>query len=180
MMGWAGAGPAWRTAPGLALLLAAALIVPWSSRRALYCSQLCPHGAAQELLGRITRRKVRLWRGLEAGLRWVPALLIAMVLTIALWRLPIDLASIEPFDAYLIRSAGVATVVIAIVGLIAAIFVPMAYCKYGCPTGAVFSFLRSHGKADRFGRRDWAAGALVLLAVVLYIQYDAVHQWIGG
>jgi hypothetical protein len=180
MSGWAGAGPAWRIAPGLALLLAAALIVPWTSRRALYCSQFCPHGAAQELLGRITRRKVRLWRGLEAGLRWTPPLLIAMVLTIEIWRLPIDLASVEPFDAYLIRIAGVATIVIAAVGLIAAIFVPMAYCKYGCPTGAVFAFLRSHGKADRFGRRDVAAGALAALTMLLYAGYGSVHAWIGG
>ncbi len=56
----------------------------------------------------------------------------------------------------------------------------MAYCKYGCPTGAIFSFLRSHGKADRFGRRDWAAAAMVLLAITLYTAYDAVHGWIGG
>ena len=35
----------------------------------------------------------------------------------------------------------------------------MAYCKYGCPTGLVLSFVRSHGKADGFGRREVGRGA---------------------
>jgi NosR/NirI family transcriptional regulator, nitrous oxide reductase regulator len=95
-----------------------------------------------------------------------------------LWDLPTDLANIEPFDAYIVRTAGVATIVIAVVGLIAAAFVPMAYCKYGCPTGLVLNFVRSHGKADTFGRRDLVAGLLVLLAVGLYQTYPMVHHWV--
>jgi hypothetical protein len=54
----------------------------------------------------------------------------------------------------------------------------MAYCKYGCPTGMVLSFVRSHGKADVFGRRDVAAGLMVLLVVALYMGYGPVHHWI--
>jgi hypothetical protein len=176
--GWAGGGVPWRLAPGLVLLAAAALIVPWTTRRALYCSQICPHGAAQELVGRLWRRKLRLPRGVEAGLRWMPWLLIAFVLTVAIYRLPIELAGVEPFDAYLVHAAGWATITIAVVGLVAALFVPMAYCKYGCPTGALLGFVRSHGKADVFGRRDLAAGVLVLLAVALYWTYGGVHHWI--
>jgi NosR/NirI family transcriptional regulator, nitrous oxide reductase regulator len=184
--GWAATGVAWRMAPALSLLMAAALVVPWSSRRALYCSQICPHGAAQELLGRLTRNKLHLTKGLEAGLRWLPALLIAFVLTVTFWSLPFDLAGIEPFDAYVVwrhglsklAAAGIATIVIALAGLVAAIFVPMAYCKYGCPTGLVLNFVRSHGKADRFARRDLAAGLLVLFTLGLYLSYDSIHHWI--
>src|SRR5213079_2379110 len=117
-------GMPWRIAPALALLGAMALIVPWTSRRALYCSQICPHGAAQEWVGRLSRRKLHLPRGLDRGLRWLPPLLVAFVLTVTMWKLPIDLADVEPFDAYLIRTASVATIVIAVVGLVAAAFVP--------------------------------------------------------
>ena len=49
--GWAQNGVPWRSAPALALLGAAALLVPWAARKPLYCQHLCPHGAAQELLG---------------------------------------------------------------------------------------------------------------------------------
>jgi hypothetical protein len=178
LSGWAASNVAWRMAPALALLAAAALVVPWASRRALYCSQICPHGAAQELLGRVRRRKWRVPRGLDAGLRWLPALLIVLVLTVTIYNLPFNLAGIEPFDAYLIRTAGIATIVIAVVGLVASLFVPMAYCKYGCPTGMLLSFVRSHGRADRFGRRDVAAAFMVLFVVALYFTYPAVHHWV--
>jgi len=57
--GWAASGVAWRIAPALTLLLAAALIVPWSSRRALYRSQISPHGVLQ----------IRLSHGGGAGVR---------------------------------------------------------------------------------------------------------------
>jgi hypothetical protein len=176
--GWAASGVPWRIAPGLALLAAAALLFPWTSRRAVYCSHLCPHGAMQEWAGRLRRRKLHLPRGLDAGLRYLPAALIALVLAVTILRLPINLASIEPFDAYLVKAAGVATITIAIVGVIAAAFVPMAYCKYGCPTGLLLGFVRSHGRADHFARRDWAAGAMVLLALALYTAYPAVHHWV--
>jgi polyferredoxin len=176
--GWPAHGVPWQLAPGFLLLAAAALVVPWTSRRAIYCSQICPHGAAQELVGRITKRKWPLPRGVERGLRFLPLGLIAMTLVVTILNLPFDLAGIEPFDAYLIRAAGVATIVIAVVGLIAAVFVPMAYCKYGCPTGMVLSFVRSHGAADRFSRRDLAAAVLVVLALALYLRYDVLHQMV--
>ena len=93
---------------------------------------------------------------------------------------PFDLAGIEPFDAYLVRNAGAATVAVAVAGLVAAAVVPMAYCRYGCPTGMVLSFVRSHGKADGFGRRDLAAGAVVALVVALYAWHHPLHKWLVG
>ena len=97
----------------------------------------------------------------------IPWLLVAFVILVAMLHLNVNLAGIEPFDAYVFRTAGIATIVIAIVGLVAARFVPMAYCKYGCPTGAVLDFLWAHGRPDKFTRRDVAALALLLLAVAL-------------
>ena len=169
VVGWAQNGVPWRTAPGLVLMLAAALIVPWASGKPLYCQHLCPHGHAQELLARIApkRWRVALPKNLAAGLRWLPLLTLALILGVVMLVLPADLAAFEPFDAYAIRTAGWATIAIAVAGLLAACVVPMAYCHYGCPTGALLNFLRSHGPADRFGRREIAALFLVLLAFVL-------------
>jgi hypothetical protein len=56
----------------------------------------------------------------------------------------------------------------------------MAYCKYGCPTGLVLSFVRSHGKADTFGRRDIVAALLVVLAAGMYWKHELVRLWITG
>ncbi len=65
------------------------------------------------------------------------------------------------------RVAGWATVAIAIVGLAVSLVVPMAYCRFGCPTGAVLNYLRLQGAGDRFTRRDLAALALLGLAIGL-------------
>ena len=182
MVGWSQNGVPWRTAPGLVLLLAAALIVPWGTGKPLYCQQLCPHGHAQELLARITpkRWRITLPKNLAAGLRWLPLLTLAMILGVVMLVLPADLAAFEPFDAYAIRTAGWVTISIAIAGLVAACFVPMAYCHYGCPTGALLNFIRSHGPADRFGRREIAALFLVVLAFVLSRLGVPFHDWIGS
>ena len=179
LAGWVASGVPWRSAPGLVLLAAAALAVPWATGKPLYCQHICPHGAAQELLSRIAPRRWRMavHADFAAGLRWLPALLLALVIIVSILVLPIDLAHIEPFDAYVLRSAGWATLAIAGVGLAASCFVPMAYCHYGCPTGALLEFLRGRGKADGFSRRDVAALLLVGLAAALAWKYQALHAW---
>jgi NosR/NirI family transcriptional regulator, nitrous oxide reductase regulator len=180
IVGWAQHGVPWRTTPGLVLLLAAAIVIPWTTGKPLYCHQLCPHGHAQEWLARYVpkRWRIKLPRGFEAGLRWLPALTLGYVLAVVLLVLPHDLAAVEPFDAWLIRSAGWATIAIAVIGLVAACFVPMAYCHYGCPTGALLNFVRRHGRADGFGRREIAALLLVILALILSRVHVTFHEWV--
>lgn len=179
IVGWAQNGAPWRSAPGLVLLLAASLAVPWATGKALYCQHLCPHGAAQELLHRVAPRRWRLHirADIDRALRWLAPGLLAVVLVIAFLQLPIDLAHLEPFDAYILKAAGWATASIAVAGLVASLFVAMAYCHYGCPTGALLNFVRSHGRSDRFSRRDIAAALLVVLAWLLARYYLPIHAW---
>jgi hypothetical protein len=180
MVGWAENGAPWRVAPGLVLLLAAALVVPWTTGKPLYCQQLCPHGHAQEWIARWApkRWRARLPRGVERGLRWLPPLTLAYVLVVTFLVLPHDLASVEPFDAYVVKAAGVATITIAVLSLIAACFVPMAYCHYGCPTGALLNFIRRHGVNDAFGRREVVAFLLMVLAWGLSHASIPFNEWI--
>ena len=179
LAGWAKSGVPWNLAPGLVLLVAVSFIVPWAAKKPLYCQQLCPHGAAQEWLGRLgLRGKLRMPARLGAGLEWLPGLLLLFVLLVVLLVAPFDLADLEPFDAYIIKSAGAATIGVAIVGLLASLFIPQAYCRYGCPTGALLEFVRSHGANDRFGRRDVAAGLLVVLVAVIWWKYQPISTWL--
>jgi hypothetical protein len=179
IVGWAQNGAPWRSAPGLVLLLAAALVVPWVTGKPLYCQHLCPHGAAQELMHKLAPRRWRIGvrADLDRALRWLAPGLLVVVLAIAFLQLPIDLAHLEPFDAYVIRAAGWITGGLAVAGLIASLFVPMAYCHYGCPTGALLNFVRGHGKRDRFGQRDIVAALLVALAWALSHYYLPIHGW---
>ena len=79
-------------------------------------------------------------------------------------------------EEFILYSNAVATFATGM--LIASLFVPMAYCHYGCPTGALLNFVRLHGRLDHFGRRDVAALCLVALASVLSWQYQTIHGWI--
>jgi len=179
--GWASAGVAWRSAPALALLAGAALLVPWVSKKALYCQYFCPHGAAQEWVHRLAPRRFRvnLPSSIAAGLRWLPWFLLLAAIAITIFALPVDLAELEPFDAYLWRIAGWATISIAVAGLIAALFVPMAYCKFGCPTGAILEFIRARGPQDRFGFREIVALGLVAMTLWMYLDYERIRIWMG-
>ncbi|MEW6159236.1 MAG: FAD:protein FMN transferase [Verrucomicrobiota bacterium] len=198
--GWAAHGLAWKAAPGLVLLAAAAFLVPWGTRRQLYCHQICPHGAAQQLIGQArhlfkSRRHPvdhaigepgtsvePSQRGSQNVLRsvWLrrletlPVLLLIAAFLSLLIGLRINLVALEPFDAWSWPAAGWATLTLAVIGLIAAAWIPQAYCRFGCPTGALLGFLRSSGSADHWSRRDGVALVLVFVAMFAVM---AVRAW---
>lgn len=166
-VGWARHGAPWKSAPGLVLLAAVALLAPALTRRQIYCHHVCPHGALQQLFMR------RLgWQWSPSGalariLASIPIVLLIVALLAGIGAMAIDLNRIEPFDAYLVSIAGGATASIAIGGLLWSLVTPMAYCRYGCPTGALFKLVRFTGDAEKFGARDWSA-LLIVLAVGVY------------
>ncbi len=164
IVGWAQCGVPWTGAGGLVLLTVAAFLVPITTRRNAYCTHLCPHGAAQQLLKHRLRWRPRLRRRLVRTLKFIPALLLLWCVIVAVVPLSFSLVDIEPFDAWVFRVAGWATISIAVGGLAASSFVPMAYCRFGCPTGAMLNFLKFNSRSDRWSRRDWAAMSLVAVA----------------
>jgi len=169
LWGWAQGGVP-KGAVVLAALAAAALILPATTRRNVYCSHLCAHGAAQQLLVRVARPRHSLpgWlRPLASILPWA-VLVVAILATVLHW--PLALVDLEPFDAYLPGIAGLAALVIFAAGLVTSAFVPMAYCRHACPTGALLDHLRLTGRSDRFSWRDGVMlGCLAVAA--------AAHWW---
>ena len=111
-------------------------------------------------------------------LEFLPSTLLGLSLFALLFAWPLNLASLEPFDAWVWRTAGIATLLIACIGLIASLFIPQAYCRFGCPTGALLNFVRSSGSADRWGRRDWTALGFVMagLMAVAGIRSSPHHE----
>ncbi len=169
MWGWAQAGVP-RGAVVLAALAVAAVVLPVTTRRNVYCAHLCAHGAAQQLLVRFVKPKRTIPAKLRPWLTGLPwALLVVAILT-AMLHLPLSLVDIEPFDGYLPAVAGAAAVAIFVVSLVASAFFPMAYCRHGCPTGALLDHLRFHGKADRITWRDYLLVACLAVATL-------VHWW---
>jgi len=168
--GWARHGLPWTQASALLILGAVALLVPWGGRRQLYCHHVCPHGAAQELLGGFRRLHVPVSARWHGWLGKLPALGLAGAFLAALAWPRWSLGQVEPFDAWVLGAAVAVPLTLAVAGLVAAVFVPQAYCKYGCPTGALFKFVRSANQTESWGRRDaWAAGVLALGAAIAFL-----------
>ena len=163
LVGWAQHGVPWRTAGGLLMLTLAAFLIPLTTRRNLYCSHLCPHGALQQLVKKRLPWQTVIPGRLARALRLLPFALLAVCVVVPITGASFSLVDLEPFDAWVYSVAGWPTLAIAVVGLAASLFVPMAYCRYGCPTGALLRFMASSG---RWSMRDTAATSLVMLAAV--------------
>ena len=167
--GWAQSGVPWERAPILALLTFAALLVPMTTGKAFYCHQLCPHGAAQQWMRKFRKNPVRLPKKLDGILKFLPVGLLGLVVIFAFTASAREVAILEPFDAYVWEVAGGITIAIALLSLVASAFVPMAYCRYGCPTGAMLK-LFEFGKNDQgWSRRDYFSFALLVLSILLYL-----------
>jgi NosR/NirI family transcriptional regulator, nitrous oxide reductase regulator len=164
LVGWARHGLPFTESWGLLFLAGAALSIPWATGHQIYCHQLCPHGFLQQWLGKLPVKPIKIPPRLHKRLARLPGLLLIILTSSAIIGASWNLASWESFDAWLWRSAGLATIAIAIVGLVASLFIPLAYCKFGCPTGALFKFLRKSSGAKHFSLRDLIAGLLCLAA----------------
>jgi NosR/NirI family nitrous oxide reductase transcriptional regulator len=165
--GWAESGVPWQRAPVLALLTLAALLVPMTTGKAFYCHHLCPHGAAQQWIGKIRKSPIHLPARWGKALELLPVVLLGFVLLVAFHKLEFPLVMLEPFDAYVWEVAGAATITIAIVGLVTSAFVPMAYCRFGCPTGALLKLFESRRNDKGWSRRDYLTFTILGLAILL-------------
>ena len=115
-----------------------AMLYPLIGRPGHYCANMCPFGSAQELAGKLTRRKLRLSPRLNRALNvfrnvlW--GVLMVLMLT-ATWTAWMDY---ELFTAFLYTSASAWVIVLAVLFLVLSVWVPRPYCRFVCPTGSLF------------------------------------------
>ena len=169
LAGWSRNGAPASTAPVLCLLVAVGLLAPWGTRRQLYCHALCPHGALQEW----GRRPCACFAGpCRAGSTADCACFRACCSPAGSCSRPGGPRSISggssPSTPGCSAVGALVSAGLAVVGLVACLFVPLAYCRFGCPTGALLEFLR--GSPQRLSRTDALGGLLVLsvAAVTLF------------
>jgi len=166
-VGWARYGLPGGPTAGLVALGAIALLVPWSTRRQAYCHQICPHGAAQELLGRFPKLHIRLSARTHQWLRVIPFILLGGAFLAALVWPRWSLGQIEPFDAWVLSGVALSSLILAGLGLVVAVFIPQGFCKYGCPTGALLNFTRTQSQHETWAKRDTFAVLLLLVGALL-------------
>lgn len=166
--GWSAEGVAWRLAPGLAAITCVAMLGPPLTKGNPYCNHLCPHGAIQQLVRPKPRslRYKKLTPALSRMMRRLPGLTLCAAY-IALVLLPtIDLASWEPFHAYLFRIASWSSLAFAFATLAISAVLPMGYCRFGCPTGRLLDYLKRTATSDRLQVGDAVAVGLLVFALL--------------
>ncbi len=161
--GWSAEGIAWQLAPGLAAIVGLAVIAPPVSGGNPYCNHLCPHGAIQQLIkpSRRSRRRRQLSRRLSSWLKRIPAATLIAAYATLIVVPSIDLSVWEPFHAYLLKMAGWGSIALALASLVLAGMIPMGYCRLGCPTGSLLSYVRRSASSDRLGSGDLIAVCLL-------------------
>lgn len=164
---WAVRGTAAGWALPLVALTAAALLIPAAFGKNVYCSQLCPHGAAQMLLGNLRPRRFALPARLHRAFSKLPWITLGVLWLLAFLGIGFPFADAEPFEVWSVGFIALVPVLIFAAGLLASVFLPQAYCHYGCPTGAVLKFLAS--SPGRWTRRDLVAGAVVALGWFVFL-----------
>jgi len=154
--------------PVVALL---ALACPLFLSKAYYCAYLCPFGAAQELMGKICKKKIApkgVWKNILKNTRMI---YFMVILALLLWGFPLDLASLEPFPAFLLTAATGWVIALAVIFLFLSIFFARPWCNYFCPTGALLDILRKADTKASSERRKKVIGEFVALVIFLVILY---------
>lgn len=138
------------------LILAIGLIVSAVIFNRAFCGWLCPFGAIQELLGKITKKKYQLPEKIDKYARYTKYLVLAAILVGTAITGTLVFREYDPFITFFHYGEGVLwgeaetvgipiAFIILIIVLALAVFVERAWCRYFCPLGAtitLFSWFR--------------------------------------
>lgn len=119
------------------LMLIVALLYPLAGRSGHYCAHVCPFGSAQELAGKLSRRKLRITPRVLRVLTALRNLLWGVLMALLLTGTCTAWVDYELFTAFVYSSASVWVIVLAMLFIVLSVWVPRPYCRFVCPTGAL-------------------------------------------
>lgn len=119
------------------LMLIVALLYPLAGKSGHYCAHVCPFGSAQELAGKLSRRKLRITPRVLRVLTALRNLLWGVLMALLLTGTCTAWIDYELFTAFIYSSASVWVIVLAMLFLVLSVWVPRPYCRFVCPTGAL-------------------------------------------
>lgn len=119
------------------LMLIVALLYPLAGRSGHYCAHVCPFGSAQELAGKLSRRKLRITPRVLRVLTALRNLLWGVLMALLLTGTCTAWIDYELFTAFIYSSASVWVIALAVLFLVLSVWVPRPYCRFVCPTGAL-------------------------------------------
>jgi len=135
LYGWLSKGIPWEANWQSILLLIMALAMPLLKKPGFYCNYLCPMGALQELINKVSpakKRRISLKKS-PISLREIYLILILASLVLGF---TVELSYLEPFMVFMYKVAGTALFIFVAVIAIMALFFSKPWCAF-CPTGCL-------------------------------------------
>ena len=172
IQGWMINGIPFSTQIILAIILLLAVLIPLTSKKAFYCSYICPYGASQELVGKILKKKPKLPNFLKSFLSTLRPRIFMGIVFLLLIGLQFDLTNVEPFSAFAYQAASKAVLILAVLFLILSIFINKPWCQYFCPTGQLLDiFRKSPYKVKKQEKEEMKTNDVIslLLAIAIVI-----------
>ena len=113
-----------------------------------FCGQICPFGALQEFVGKISKIKLKAPQKADRVLRLLKYAILAFITVMAWITATIWISPYDPWAAFahiwmgkgLFNEMGIGFVILITV-LAASIFVERFFCKYLCPAGALYGII---------------------------------------
>ena len=119
------------------LMLVVAFVYPVFGRSGHYCANVCPLGSAQELMGKLSHRKLAVGKKTQKALMVFRLLLWGVLMLLMLGGITIGWMDYELFTAFIYSSASVVMLVVAVLILVLSVFIGRPYCRFVCPTGTL-------------------------------------------
>lgn len=171
LFNWLLNGIPWGARVLLPVIAVLAIACPLFLSKSYYCAYLCPFGAAQELMGKIRKKKISPKGILKNLLKYTRVVYFMIIIGLLLWGIPLELASMEPFPAFLLTAATGWVIALAVVFLLLSIFFVRPWCNYFCPTGELQEVLRKADTKASPARWRKVIGEFVALAIFLVILF---------
>lgn len=170
LYGWLTHGIPWGGKILLLVMAFLAFFIPLFFGKSYYCYYLCPFGAAQELAGKIRKKKTIPKGYLKIILKYSRWVYFSVVVGLLLVGVTLDLTLFEPLAAFMFNAAGRWILALALTFLFLSVFFSRPWCNYFCLTGQLLEIIR-RGKVNKSNRRIWIewSSILILVALVLFV-----------
>lgn len=133
----------WKSQIALMILLILSLSIPLLFGKNIYCQNICPLGAIQEIFYKIPNKKIQIPNKAYTYLVYLKQIYLLVIIGLLLLGWAIDLSQMEPFIAFRINIASTTLLFFFIVVLIMSTMIKKPWCKYLCPTGLCLDLLQN-------------------------------------
>lgn len=141
LQSWVANGVDWIVVlPSISMLLLT-LLLSFLGHKHHHCTWVCPYGSIQDLAYRLPLPKIKVRSPMMKRMRKLRQLTLLLLLFFAWIGGSVEaILGYEPFSAFLVTVAAPSTLVLALVFLLASMFVPQVWCRALCPVGEVLEW----------------------------------------